>query len=408
MTPGKKIVIVNHSDSRGGASVVSVRLLDALQGLGAGASMLVTHKGGTRQDIVLAGDVRRTFLLEHGEIFLRNGFSRADLFKASTGRTGLPLASHPLLRGADAVMLNWVNQGMLSLKEIRRMADAGKRIIWTMHDMWNMTGICHHAQSCRGYIMECGRCPLVHLPAHRADLSHSVWVRKRKLYSGAGITFVAVSNWLAERTRESSLLKDQDVRVIPNAFPVEEFSIRPDIPRTALGLPEDKKLIIMGAARLDDPIKGLPMAVDALNKVHDSGRDDCAAVFFGGLRDAKALSSLRMPHVWLGPQDDFRRIRSIYAHGEVVLSSSRFETLPGTLIEGQAAGCYPVAFDAGGQRDIMDSPKTGWLAPAYDTVSLAEGMMNGLSGLHSRELLHAHVESRFSAASVARRYLEII
>ncbi len=408
MNPGKKIVIVNHSDSRGGASVVSVRLLDALQSLGADASMLVTHKDSTRPDIVVAGDVRKPFLLEHGEIFLRNGLSRANLFKASTARFGLPVSNHPLIREADVVMLNWVNQGMLSLKEIERMAADGKRIIWTMHDMWNMTGICHHAQDCRGYLKECGRCPLIHLPKHRSDLSHSVLERKSELYSRAGITFVAVSNWLAARARESSLLKNQDVRVIPNAFPVEEFSIRPEHIRAELGLPEDKKLIIMGAARLDDPIKGLPMAVEALNKVHDAGQDDCAAVFFGNLRDRTALDSLRMPRVWLGPQGDFSRIRSIYAHGDVVLSSSQFETLPGTLIEGQAAGCYPVAFDAGGQRDIIDTPDTGWLAPAYDTSSLAQGILKGLTTPPSREQLHTHVATRFSARTVASRYLDII
>ncbi len=374
MNPGKKIVIVNHSDSRGGASVVSVRLLDALQSLGADASMLVTHKDSTRPDIVVAGDVRKPFLLEHGEIFLRNGLSRANLFKASTARFGLPVSNHPLIREADVVMLNWVNQGMLSLKEIERMAADGKRIIWTMHDMWNMTGICHHAQDCRGYLKECGRCPLIHLPKHRSDLSHSVLERKSELYSRAGITFVAVSNWLAARARESSLLKNQDVRVIPNAFPVEEFSIRPEHIRAELGLPEDKKLIIMGAARLD----------------------------------RTALDSLRMPRVWLGPQGDFSRIRSIYAHGDVVLSSSQFETLPGTLIEGQAAGCYPVAFDAGGQRDIIDTPDTGWLAPAYDTSSLAQGILKGLTTPPSREQLHTHVATRFSARTVASRYLDII
>lgn len=41
-----KIVLINHSDTRGGASVVSVRLLEALRALGAEASMLVVRKAG--------------------------------------------------------------------------------------------------------------------------------------------------------------------------------------------------------------------------------------------------------------------------------------------------------------------------------------------------------------------------
>lgn len=39
-----KIVIINHSDSRGGASVVSMRLLEALVAAGEDVSMLVVHK----------------------------------------------------------------------------------------------------------------------------------------------------------------------------------------------------------------------------------------------------------------------------------------------------------------------------------------------------------------------------
>ncbi len=39
-------VIINHSDSRGGASVVSLRLLEALCAAGHDATMLVAHKAG--------------------------------------------------------------------------------------------------------------------------------------------------------------------------------------------------------------------------------------------------------------------------------------------------------------------------------------------------------------------------
>ena len=41
-----KIVIINHSDTLGGASVVSYRLMKALRAMGVDASMLVSHKAG--------------------------------------------------------------------------------------------------------------------------------------------------------------------------------------------------------------------------------------------------------------------------------------------------------------------------------------------------------------------------
>ncbi len=100
------------------------------------------------------------FLAEHMRIFMRNGFDRSTLFKISTATDGLPLHRHPWVREADVVALNWVNQGMLSLKEIGRLARI-RPVVWTMHDMWCATGVCHHAGTCDGYLDRCGHRPLI-------------------------------------------------------------------------------------------------------------------------------------------------------------------------------------------------------------------------------------------------------
>ena len=259
------------------------------------------------------------------------------------------------MREADVVCLNWVNQGMLSLGGVERIAAMGKPLVWTMHDMWCATGLCHHAGDCTRYREACGRCPLIERPPRTADLSRRRFERKQLAYGRSGITFVAVSTWLAARCHDSALLRGERVEVIPNAFPVEDFSLTPSMSRAELGLPDDgRHIIVMGAARLDDPIKGLPIAVDALNKLAESGYGDrFLPVFFGALRDRAALAALRVPHVHLGTVADPARLRALYAHARAVLSTSLYETLPGTLIEGQASGAYPVSFGRGGQGDIL-------------------------------------------------------
>ena len=136
-----KVVLINHSDSLGGASVVTYRLLKALQAQGIEARMLVVHKATDDPSVVVAAPhwrARLQFYIEAARIFVANGHDRGDLFKVSLGSDGLPLSRHPLVREADAVLLAWVNQGMLSLKEIGRIA-AAKPVIWTMHDMWNLS-----------------------------------------------------------------------------------------------------------------------------------------------------------------------------------------------------------------------------------------------------------------------------
>lgn len=398
-------VIINHSDCRGGASVVSARLLKALRDLGEDAHMLVTHKGTDAQGVVLAGNAlsrKIPFLAEHLRILAACRGDRTNLFKVSIATDGLALDRHPLVRQADTVMLNWVNQGVLDLDAIARMAADGKRIIWTMHDMWNAVGICHHAGECRRWLEPegCSRCPLLGRGAGAHDLSARTWKRKRELYRRANITFVAVSNWLAEQCRRSPLMEGCRVEVIPNAFPVDQFRLEPKRSRAELGLPEGK-LVTMGAARLDDPIKGLEIAVEALNMINST-----TAVFFGAIRNSTALQSLKIPYVHLGTVADPDVLADIYAHSSVVLSASHYETLPGTLIEAQASGAYPVAFDRGGQRDIITHPATGWLADYPSAASLAEGIRRGLAGDYDRAALRA-AAARFAAPAVARAYLSL-
>ncbi|MDE6810713.1 MAG: glycosyltransferase, partial [Muribaculaceae bacterium] len=92
----------------------------------------------------------------------------------------------------------------------------------------------------------------------------------------------------------------------------------------------------------------------------------------------------------------------------VVISSSLFETLPGTLIEGQASGCIPVTFGRGGQRDIIDHMKNGYIAEYKNSKSLAEGIIWALSRPVDREELHNHVETKFSSKIIARRYMRLL
>ena len=89
-------------------------------------------------------------------------------------------------------------------------------------------------------------------------------------------------------------------------------------------IPKGKKIILMGAARLDDPVKGLDYAVEILNKLN---ADDTIAVFFGEIRNREALAGLHFPHIHIGTVSDAAILRELYARATVVISTSLYETL---------------------------------------------------------------------------------
>lgn len=409
-----KVVIINKSDQTGGAAVVSRRLMLALRAEGVDARMLVCEKLTASPFVELAASPQRihaSFLTERLKIYAANGFDRSTLFKMDTCSDGLPLWRHRLVKEADVICLGWINQGMLSFSGLCRLIDSGKPIVWTMHDMWNMTGICHHAGHCRHFEDHCGNCPLLGRKASATDLSSSVWRKKHDIYAAGAISFVAVSRWLREKAMQSSLLSGQEVCVIPNPF-----SVLVDVSRSDKN--DGKMCILMGAARLDDTVKGLPLLVEA-TKILASRNPDLASrlelLTFGGVKDPQALKDFGIRHRHLGHIGNARNLAETYAGADLVVSSSLYESWGATLAEGQAYGCVPVSFDRGGQGDIIDDGLTGVLVPFDDNpdkaaAALAEGIVRGVelaSDPAVKVRMRRSVEEKFGFSSVANRYMEL-
>lgn len=407
-----KVTLINHSDIRGGASMASLRLLDALRTEGVDARMIVKSREGLiRPDIdTVGGNLRDKlcFVGERAEIFVHNGFSRRRLFKVSTASCGLDISRHPWITKSDILAINWINQGMLSLKGIAKLG-AMKPIVWTMHDMWPMTGICHLTpQGCKLYKEHCGQCPLLGRSASNHDISARIHKHKERLYNHIGPNFVAVSNWLANIGRNSSLLRQRQITIIPNAFDVEAYRYEPKLKRIELKLPDESyKLITMCAARLDDYIKNLPAAIESINIAQKNAGHRLAAVFIGEIRQHQLLDSLQVPYVYLGSVKDSRRLADIYAHSTVVISSSHFETLGYTLIEGMSAGAIPVAFGGDGRDDIIEHQVDGYLATPDNTTDLANGIYWAISANIPRGEQHARAAVKFDAKAVAQKYIAL-
>lgn len=409
----KRIVLVSHNDLRGGAAIVTYRLMKTLQALGHEADMLVFEKTCDDPHVhQLASVLERkyNFLKERLGIFCHNGFSRSDLFKVSTGSTGIDIAKHPLVPRCDAIFLNWVNQATLSIADIRRICELGKPVVWTMHDMWCMTGICHHAYSCDNYREQCGNCQYLGYRASADDLSHNIWRKKRTLYAHSDIKFVAVSNWVKQCAQKSSLLRDKEVTVIHNAFPANQFLPEAQGPLAEkFGGGKYRRVIAFGAAKLDDPVKGIGYAIDALNMLHDEGAaEDTVAVFFGQQVAPDLFVGLRFPHIACGTITSQSELHNLLAHSDVILSTSLYETLGGTLIEGMSAGAVPVSFGEGGQVDIIDHKVTGYIAEYCNPRDVAEGIKWALASGLNREHQHKVIAERFDAVAIAERYLKLI
>lgn len=405
-----KVVLINHSDSQGGAAVVSLRLMHALEEAGVQVRMLVTEQSLNNDGLVEPLGGRRAnkmrFIAERLHIMLHNGANRETLFKIDTCRFGASAASHPWVKEADVVMLAWVNQGTMSLKGIERIHRMGKPIVWVMHDMWNCTGVCHHAFDCEGYLSTCSACHL--LGKSGDDLSTSTQRRKAALYQRVPIHFVAVSHWLEAVCRNSAIMKGCDVRMIFNAFPADSYRYE-RLEVAYPGVPLDKTVIIMGARRLDEDNKGFPEMLETTQYIAKERPELAKKIHFllyGDIKDASLLEQMAVPYTYVGSVDSIM-LNELYRHSDIVLSTSLYENLPGTLIEGQASGCLPVTFGKGGQADIVDHLKSGYIADYKSPGSVADGIEWAIANPADRAWLHQEVVRKFSADVIAQQFIQL-
>lgn len=401
-----RVVIINRSDALGGAAIASARLCHALQGAGTDARMLVLDRRTGGDDVQCVGRPwgnRYRFLAERLGIFLRNGLRRDTLFRIDTATHGVELSRHPWVQQADVIVLGWINQAMLSLDGVARLSSLGKPLVWVMHDMWNATGVCHHAEECQGLNGQCEQCPLLPVGSH---LAQRTWQHKCDLYQSCDIHFVAVSHWLEQVCQSGSLMRDNDITVIPNAIDVAQFNpgILDDNP---WGVEQGRKIFVMGAARLDEPMKGLGRLTAALQWIVDNHPDKASQihlVLYGAMRDPSLLAGIPVPYTHLGYVND---LQQVYRHAHVVVSASDRESFGYTLAEGMACGCTAVTTGLGGQRDIVSHLENGYVADSLAPEDLAQGIVWALDNCRDRQAQHDWIASQFDQSVVAKRHLEL-
>jgi glycosyltransferase involved in cell wall biosynthesis len=411
-----RVLIVNTSERAGGAAVAACRLMEALKNNGVKAKMLVRDK---QTDALTVVGLKPTlvpgwhFLRERLTIFTRLHFTRRHLFDIDIANSGSDITRLPEFREADIIHLHWINQGMLSLSGIRRILQSGKPVVWTMHDIWPATAICHLTMGCRHFKTRCQSCSYLPGGGSSGDLSAQVWKRKVAMLKGNNVIFVACSRWLEGEARQSALLSAQKVTSIPNPIDTRLFHAADKAAcRQALGLPADKRLILFVSQRVTNPYKGMDYLVEAcrlMAESHPDSVEQTAVVILGGHAE-EVGPQLPFTVCSLGYVSDEHRIVQVYSAADVFVLPSLSENLPNTIMEAMACGVPAVAFKVGGIPEMIDHQKNGYVAAYRDAADLARGLHWVLAEADAQQLAAQavrKVQHTYAQSMVALKYVEV-
>ncbi|NDV63729.1 glycosyltransferase family 4 protein [Bacteroides sp. 224] len=411
-----RVLLINTSERTGGAAVAAGRLLEALKNNGIKAKMLVRDKQTDRISVIALDKSKMQlwyFLWERVVIWAANRFKRHNLFEVDIANAGKDITSLPEFKEADIIHLHWINQGMLSLKGIRKILKSGKPVVWTMHDMWPCTGICHYAGECTEYQNSCGHCSYLINGGYKKDLSYRRFLKKQKMLQGSSISFVACSRWLEEQAKKSALLIDQSVCNIPNPINTNLFKPRnKQEARSKCNLPTDKSLILFGSVKIKDKRKGakyLAEACEILIKKYPELKDNLGVVVLG--HQSKYLEKYIPFKVYsMDYVSNEHKLVDIYNSVDMYVTPSLEDNLPNTIMEAMACGVPCVGFNVGGIPEMIDHLHNGYVAK----YKSAEDFANGIYWILSEgnypvlsEQASRKVVSSYSERIIAKKYIDI-
>ncbi|PKL40240.1 MAG: glycosyl transferase family 1 [Candidatus Riflebacteria bacterium HGW-Riflebacteria-1] len=403
-----KILLVNYSDTSGGAARATFRLHKGLQSEGVLSELLVQEKNSDDYTVAVTASKFFQYFPNIMPIIdslpLRLYPKRKKLLLFSPSWFSLNNFTRQINESdADLVHLHWICGGLLTIEDLAKIK---KPIVWSLHDDWAFTGGCHVKWECEKYKEKCGFCPNLSSKSDK-DLSRRGWKRKKNTYEKlSNLVIVGPSLWLQNCAKESSLFHSFKTVSLPNPINTNIFKpISRQVARELWSLPLNKRIVLFGAMNAaSDPNKGFNFLREALLCLKSKNIE---LVVFGSSK-TKESPDFGFPVHYVGRLYDDISLRALYSAADVMVVPSLQEAFGQTASESMACGTPVVGFGATGLLDIIDHKINGYLARPYLAGDLAQGIEWILNSPHYSGLCQAAREkivNCFDTNVVVRKYI---
>ena len=415
----KKIPSVLHlsySDKKGGAALACLRIHQALTSNGTYSStLLVKNKNLNDNSIIPIYDSKIGVI--YGKI--KSSISRKIQYLQKTenkilhSSSCLPCTLHSRINNhnADLVHLHWVQSETISIKSIGLIT---KPTIWTLHDSWPFCGCEHHPnyyyldkRFINGYTIN-------NKPNGNfgIDLDRWTWLRKVKSFRNK-IHLVAPSKWMERQVKSSILMKNWDVKVIPNPVTNEFFSNYDDnTVRELFDLPKNKFLILCAGYNLTyDFNKGFDLLDKILDYLDFLDKEKDIELILVGVNKKNINFRKNIKTHFFSYITDINKLSMLYSSSNLLCITSRIENQSQMIAEGQALGVPPVAFNTSGNTENIEHKKTGLLVKPFDCKEFAESIIeiknNPVKYNLIKKFSREFASLKYNSKNIAKLYTEL-
>jgi glycosyltransferase involved in cell wall biosynthesis len=401
-----KTTLISFSLTRGGAAIAAQKFARLAQGFSEIICYCADNSRIEGLDIVRASKpaqwlhLAKRVLAYLPLLLMRDGNPikhSLNIFSAAIIRKGIASTES----SGSVLNLHWFNNDALSVWRLGRLP---MFTVVTLHDEWLYCGSEHYSavdakvteQFVVGYLRLDG-------DVRGINFNQLIWKMKlRQLQNRTDLIFTVPSNWMLDRARRSTVLRNKDIRLLPN--PIETNNFYPLVLsqqmalRKELGVESDETLIAFGAVGGEkNYLKGGHLLREAFRHLRilldpETLRRVKIALFGGrmvGPMDFEGFSAIGRGRI-----TSVMGMCELYNISDFVVVPSLVESFGQIAAESLACETPVVAFRCSGILDIVQDEVNGFLAKPFDSYDLA---------LRLRQMIDLSAEQRVVMGANGRR-----
>lgn len=289
------------------------------------------------------------------------------------------------LQQYDVLNIHWASF-LLGLAEIDELSRRGMPILFTCHDYYYFTGGCHYPAECKKLAKGCLGCPQVNTDHCSTSVIAANLKTKKKLLARPNVHLAAPSAFLVKEAVSAGMIAPERTHVLRNAYS--------PVPGVARQLSDGPTRIVLLADSMTERRKAMPLAIESLalawRELGERSRNNPPFVVdvIGRADDdfIRAVNATGFDYVLHGRITDHKRIATLLAQCDFLLTCSFEDNWPNVLVEAGSYGVVPIVGPGHGCEEFVREFEAGRVARGYDVSAFAEAVVDAVKSYTPREV----------------------
>lgn len=296
------------------------------------------------------------------------------------------LSQNPYYKRSTAVHLHNIHGGYFDVNCLQDICKE-KKVVWTLHDMWCMTGGEAHTFGNENFKRGIGNTSFKqYYPLNNPilDFRNHYLQQKKKIYTQCGdrLIFVPASKWVEQQLKDSYVYHaNMKIHTIHNGINTNVFK------RTTVRTWIQPRILFFNS---NSPFKGSKLFIKSLPLLKNQPEiwvignelEECEYINV----TIKNIGKVKVPE----------KLNQLFNQVDIMVFPSIAETFPLTVLEAMAAGVCVVGSAVGGIPEQIDE-NTGFLFENRSIAGLIESLNQATSDLSVSRRLGQNAEEKVHA-----------